>query len=329
MSQLSNLHKHTNFMKVHDFNTAFDMIPKNINNIPCDNKYVNSVIYCNNRIWLFDTNPRIIKLRLDLINEEINELNHAINTNDFVETRDALADILYVVYGMADILGINIDYYFRERVLGDIGYLGDKILTQFIEFLVGDAYNIQNTIHILTSLVSGKIYYTNYDYVRTLLNFKFPEDIASTPLVIMKIVGVDIGMQKSVILDNINTIYKQLEVYCLSAQKDSISLEMLIDYIFKLLKNVYIYSYISGINADSDFAIVHDSNMSKLCDNETDAQATVTDYMEKYKSGSSPYDSPYYYELPELGKWIVKNKSTGKALKNIKYKKVDFSTIIY
>ena len=44
----------------------------------------------------------------------------------------------------------------------------------------------------------------------------------------------------------------------------------------------------------------------------------------KFKNGNSPYDSPYYYELPELNKWIVKNKSTGKALKNIKYKEVSF-----
>ena len=58
------------------------------------------------------------------------------------------------------------------------------------------------------------------------------------------------------------------------------------------------------------------------------AQATVNDYTAKYVSGNSPYDTPYYYELPELGKWIVKNKSTGKALKNIKYKKVDFSSIL-
>jgi hypothetical protein len=64
--------------------------------------------------------------------------------------------------------------------------------------------------------------------------------------------------------------------------------------------------------------------LSKLCDTEEDAQATVDDYESKFKAGKSPYDSPYYYALPELGKWIIKNKSTGKALKNIKYCKVAF-----
>ena len=66
--------------------------------------------------------------------------------------------------------------------------------------------------------------------------------------------------------------------------------------------------------------------MSKLCDNENDAIKTVTDYAIKYIEGKSPYDSPYCYELPQLKKWIVKNKSTGKALKNIKYHKVCFTS---
>ena len=64
--------------------------------------------------------------------------------------------------------------------------------------------------------------------------------------------------------------------------------------------------------------------MSKLCDTEQDAKDTIVDYINKYNAGKSPYDSPYYYELPELKKWIVKNKSSGKALKNIKYKAVEF-----
>ena len=62
----------------------------------------------------------------------------------------------------------------------------------------------------------------------------------------------------------------------------------------------------------------------KKFDTEEDAKATVASYELKFKNGNSPYDSPYYYELPELNKWIVKNKSTGKALKNIKYKEVSF-----
>ena len=92
----------------------------------------------------------------------------------------------------------------------------------------------------------------------------------------------------------------------------------------KIIKSTYSYVNKLGYDADKDFSIVHESNMSKLCDSEEDAKATVLDYENKYTAGTSPYDSPYYYYLPNLNKWIIKNKSTGKALKNIKYKKVMF-----
>jgi len=95
--------------------------------------------------------------------------------------------------------------------------------------------------------------------------------------------------------------------------------------IYNLLKITYSLAILYNINADNDFAIIHESNMSKLCDTEEDAIKTVESYELKYKNGGSPYDSPYYYELPELKKWIVKNKSSGKALKNIKYKEVSFN----
>jgi hypothetical protein len=64
--------------------------------------------------------------------------------------------------------------------------------------------------------------------------------------------------------------------------------------------------------------------MSKLCKSEQEAIDTVEKYLLDYQSGNSPYNSPYYEELPEIGKWMVKNKSTGKALKSINYTKVNF-----
>ena len=79
-----------------------------------------------------------------------------------------------------------------------------------------------------------------------------------------------------------------------------------------------------GIDADADFAIVHNSNMSKLCSSEEEAKLTVADYEAKYQAKTSPYDSPYYYHLPQFNKWVVKNRSTGKVLKNINYQKVEW-----
>ena len=56
--------------------------------------------------------PKLTKLRLDLITEEVEELKEAIKNNDVIETIDALADILYVVYGAADCFGIDIGFWY-------------------------------------------------------------------------------------------------------------------------------------------------------------------------------------------------------------------------
>ena len=61
---------------------------------------------------LFTQDPDLVKLRLALVNEECQELNDAVRDNDFVETCDALADILYVVYGFFDALGVDADKAF-------------------------------------------------------------------------------------------------------------------------------------------------------------------------------------------------------------------------
>ena len=55
-----------------------------------------------------------LKLRLDLIEEEIKELGQAIKTNDLIEIRDAIADILYVVIGMPVSLAIDIVSKYEE-----------------------------------------------------------------------------------------------------------------------------------------------------------------------------------------------------------------------
>ena len=57
---------------------------------------------------------KIISLRYDLIQEELNELKEAINKRDMREVADALTDILYVTYGAGHAFGINLDKCFEE-----------------------------------------------------------------------------------------------------------------------------------------------------------------------------------------------------------------------
>lgn len=97
-----------------------------------------------------------------------------------------------------------------------------------------------------------------------------------------------------------------------------------IKYLHEIIYYVYNFQFESKYDSDRVFQIVHDSNMSKLCKNEEEAKLTVKDYEEKYLNGKSPYDSPYYYKL-DNGFYVIKNRNTGKALKNINYIKVKLS----
>ena len=56
----------------------------------------------------------IIKLRINLIKEELLELEEALNEKNIEETADALTDILYVTYGAGHAFGINLDKCFEE-----------------------------------------------------------------------------------------------------------------------------------------------------------------------------------------------------------------------
>lgn len=63
-------------------------------------------------------------LRLDLIEEELDELTDAVVKGDVVEIADALADILYVTYGAAHTFGIPIDEVFAEVHRSNMTKLG-------------------------------------------------------------------------------------------------------------------------------------------------------------------------------------------------------------
>ena len=60
------------------------------------------------------SSEKINNLRINLINEELEELKDAIKNNDLKETIDALTDILYVTYGAGHAFGIDLDKCFDE-----------------------------------------------------------------------------------------------------------------------------------------------------------------------------------------------------------------------
>ena len=320
----------SNFQKVQEFNRAFDMVeskPANYNTFYVDKLgrvKIDPLIH--SRISIFEQKPETVRLRLALIKEEVDELEVAFKESNIKEQRDACGDILYVVYGMADVLGINIDDIFRQTIESDyLKYINDindnnnnnnnnnnKNNNGYFEYIKKIGSLIDNDTGVIT----------NFNYVKALKDiFETNKD---------KLSHED---QLFSILTSIKLVYEDLEENCFKNLKfieqvrNDILLskfEIIAHDLYKLLKYTYYYFILINFNADHDFAIIHDSNMSKLCSSEAEAKETVADYEAKFTTGKSPYDSPYYYYLPNLNKWIVKNKSTGKALKNINYIQVKF-----
>lgn len=63
-------------------------------------------------------------MRFNLLQEELDEYAHAVDTNDVVEVADALADIVYVAYGAALTHGIDLDAVLAEVHYSNMSKLG-------------------------------------------------------------------------------------------------------------------------------------------------------------------------------------------------------------
>ena len=64
-------------------------------------------------------------LRLDLIEEEVQELRDGLGKSSLLEVADALTDILYVVYGAGHSFGIDLDDCFNEVHRSNMTKLGE------------------------------------------------------------------------------------------------------------------------------------------------------------------------------------------------------------
>ena len=68
---------------------------------------------------------KINELRINLINEELEEFKHALENKDLLEVADALTDILYVTYGAGHAFGIDLDSCFEEVQNSNMSKLGE------------------------------------------------------------------------------------------------------------------------------------------------------------------------------------------------------------
>ena len=96
---------------------------------------------------------KIVQLRIDLIEEELNELKEAVKNNDIVEVADALTDILYVTYGAGHSFGVDLDKCFDEvqrSNMSKLGVDGKPIYNDFGKVMKGPNYFAPDLKKIIT-----------------------------------------------------------------------------------------------------------------------------------------------------------------------------------
>ena len=89
----------------------------------------------------------IIKLRLKLIKEELEEFEQALNDKNLLEVADALTDILYVTYGAGHSFGINLDACFEEVQRSNMSKLdedGKPIFNEYGKVMKGPNFSKPN-----------------------------------------------------------------------------------------------------------------------------------------------------------------------------------------
>lgn len=100
----------------------------------------------------------LAELRLDLIQEEVDELAQAIIDQDIVEIADALTDILYVTYGAGHAFGIDLDTCFTEvhrSNMSKLGVDGKPIYREDGKVLKGRGYTPPQLAKIIQSKIQG------------------------------------------------------------------------------------------------------------------------------------------------------------------------------
>ena len=98
------------------------------------------------------SSDKINMLRINLIEEELEELKQAINQKNLTEVADALTDILYVTYGAGHAFGINLDKCFEEVQNSNMSKLGDDgkpIFSEKGKVLKGPNYFKPNLSNLL------------------------------------------------------------------------------------------------------------------------------------------------------------------------------------
>lgn len=264
----------TNYHKVLNFNTKFG-----------------TKMYTEPSTLIFD-DIKVVTRCMSLIREEVRELEDSINNKDMVETIDALADTLYVVYGMGCTFGIDMDEAVDEFHRATMDELNIE-------------YNKDTTI-------------TNYQ--------KVSQFVAKSHLKVYEVTTNRIFKDIDLITLCMNLIRERI----MKLEK-AVANKNMIKTINALTQAIYAIYYMGcrlGVDMDLAVNLVHKSNMSKLCVDEEEALKTIEFYIDAYENGDQPYDSPVFRKSDDDKYYVVYNQSTDKILKSINYHLVDLRPLV-
>lgn len=111
---------------------------------------------------------------------------------------------------------------------------------------------------------------------------------------------------------------------CLESARDTANLNLFVDALCRLIVTVYWVGSMLDFDLNAAFKIIQNSNMSKVCKTEEEAQKSV----EWYKANESRYKQPSYKQAGDGKLWIVYDAETSKALKSHLFVLPNFSDLL-
>lgn len=270
-----------------------------------------------------------VKLRFGLINEEIKELEQAIKDKNPIEIIDALCDILYVVAGakvyfnfaITDKVNTDVECTWPYSVFYNSSYPQRPMSKNIIDTIDSDneadadrntyADTNTNTDICLEEGLYLEGYYTNKTSKNIIESLNSTHGIASFSF-----------NNETMVLSNLTNLFVNEQ----KMQYNNLLLSQFIKLYNDTLDNIVVtvFNMCTFINIDiiRTFDIVHNSNMTKICDTESDAKETV----EWYKINELRYKEPNYRKIHynDRDYYVVYDMETNKILKSIKYNPAKF-----
>lgn len=233
-------------------------------------------------------NPQLFNSHPKIVDLKYSLINEEVN-----ELLDAYYknDIKEIIDALSDIK------YVLYGMAAAFGINMDKSFNNYFEYIL----NYKNESNFSDFKLVFNEYQTNFnvnEYLQN-INNKDYSNICEENIIEIKDINMD------------------LERY--TKEKDIKNIELELN---KLLFYVNKFACIIGFDLDLSFNIVHNSNMTKVCNTEELAIKTV----EWYKNNDDRYNSPSYRKN-EYG-YIIYNNDTGKILKSINYVPANFSDLL-